>query len=73
LWESTPGRRITNVRASGSDEAIKLLSPKRFTLEEGLEFIEEDELLEITPDALRVRKKILGAQDRMRAGKKSKS
>lgn len=66
-------KKLTNVRASGSDEAIKLLSPKRFTLEEGLEFIEEDELLEITPDALRVRKKILGAQDRMRAGKKSKS
>ncbi len=50
-------KKLTNTRSSGADEAIKLLSPKIFTLEEALEFIEEDELVEVTPDAIRLRKK----------------
>lgn len=62
-------KKLTNVRASGSDDAIKLLSPKEFTLEEALEFIEGDELVEITPDDIRLRKKILNAQDRVKANK----
>ncbi len=63
-------KKLTNVRASGSDEALKLIQPRVFTLEEALEFIEHDELVEITPDSIRLRKKILNAQDRMRANKK---
>jgi GTP-binding protein len=50
-------KKLTNTRASGSDEAIKLLDPITFTLEEALEFINEDEFVEITPDAIRLRKK----------------
>ena len=66
-------KKLTNTRASGSDDAIKLQNPKKFTLEEALEFIEIDELVEITPDALRLRKKILNANDRMKAGKVQKT
>lgn len=62
-------KKMTNVRSSGNDEAIKLLSPKLFTLEEALEFIAEDELVEITPDAIRLRKKILNEQDRAKYNK----
>ena len=59
-------KQLTNTRASGSDEAIALVKPKKFTLEEALEFIEEDELVEITPDEIRLRKKILDPKDRYR-------
>ncbi|MGM0496052.1 MAG: translational GTPase TypA [Bacillota bacterium] len=59
-------KKLTNVRASGSDDAIKLLDPLRFTLEEALEFIEDDELVEITPTDIRLRKKILGENNRKR-------
>ncbi len=52
-------KNLTNVRSSGTDEALKLIEPRDFSLEEALEFIEEDELVEITPDAIRLRKKIL--------------
>ena len=62
-------KKLTNVRASGSDDAIKLLPPKIFSLEEALEFIEVDELVEITPDSIRLRKKILNAQDRVKSNK----
>lgn len=59
-------KNLTNTRASGSDEAINLTKPKKFTLEEALEFIEEDELVEITPTDIRLRKKILDPKDRKR-------
>ena len=59
-------KQLTNVRASGSDDAIKLSEPQIFTLEEALEFIADDELLEITPDAIRLRKKILDENKRKR-------
>ncbi len=65
-------KKLTNMRASGSDTAVRLLDAKIFTLEEALEFIENDELVEITPDAIRLRKKILNATDRNRASNKSK-
>ncbi len=65
-------KKLTNMRASGSDTAVRLLEAKTFTLEEALEFIENDELVEITPDAIRIRKKILNATDRIRAGNKLK-
>jgi len=61
------GKHLTNTRASGSDEAIKLPDPIRFTMEEALEFINYDELVEITPDAIRLRKKYLDELDRRRA------
>ncbi|MDN5351512.1 MAG: GTP-binding protein [Clostridiales bacterium] len=66
----TKNKKLTNTRASGSDDAIKLLPPKIFSLEEALTFIEDDELLEITPDALRLRKRILNETDRVRARNK---
>ena len=58
--------QLTNTRASGSDEAIQLINPKTFSLEEALEFIEDDEYVEITPDAIRIRKAILDPKDRYR-------
>jgi GTP-binding protein len=64
-------KHLTNMRSSGADEAVKLLSPKTFTLEEALEFIAEDELVEITPDAIRLRKKDLNEKDRKRSYKSS--
>ncbi len=63
-------KKLTNVRASGSDDAIKLSPPRVFTLEEALEFIGEDELVELTPDDIRLRKKVLNETDRMRASRK---
>ncbi|MBN4062644.1 MAG: translational GTPase TypA [Alkaliphilus sp.] len=62
-------KKLTNVRASGADDALKILKPKKFTLEEALEFIAEDELVEITPDAIRLRKKLLNSHDRLRANR----
>jgi len=59
-------KNLTNTRSSGSDEAIQLTRPKTFTLEEALEFIEDDEYVEITPDSIRLRKKILDFKDRFR-------
>ena len=59
-------KNLTNTRASGSDEAINLTKPKKFTLEEALEFIEDDELVEVTPTDIRIRKKILDPKDRFR-------
>ena len=59
-------KQLTNTRASGSDDALTLIKPKTFTLEEALEFIEDDELVEITPDAIRLRKKILDDKERYR-------
>lgn len=66
----TKNKKLTNTRSSGADDAIKLLAPKEFTLEEALEFIENDELVEVTPDAIRLRKKILNEGDRIRASRK---
>jgi len=59
-------KHLTNTRSSSSDEAIKLLDPLKFTLEEALELIESDELVEITPTDIRLRKKILDENDRKR-------
>ncbi|MDY0317966.1 MAG: translational GTPase TypA [Candidatus Izemoplasmatales bacterium] len=59
-------KNLTNIRSSSSDEAIKLLDPLRFSMEEALELIENDELVEITPTDIRLRKKILDENDRKR-------
>lgn len=61
-------KQLTNTRASGSDEALRLSPKKVLSLEQALEFIDTDELLEITPDNLRIRKKILDSLKRKRAG-----
>lgn len=63
------GKQLTNVRASGTDEAIALTPPIRMSLEQALEFIGEDELLEVTPKSLRVRKKFLLEHERKRASR----
>jgi GTP-binding protein len=65
----TKGKQLTNVRASGTDEALTLVAPIRHTLEQALEFIEDDELVEITPHHIRVRKKLLSETQRKRAGR----
>lgn len=62
-------KEMSNTRSSGADEAIVLTPPRKFTLEEALEFIESDEYVEITPDALRLRKKILDPKERFRNNK----
>ncbi len=64
------GKKLTNMRAAGSDENIKLTTPRQFSLEQALEYIEYDELLEITPVNIRMRKKILDKIDRKKAFKK---
>ena len=63
-------KHLTNTRASGADEALKLVPPKILSLEQALDYIDTDELLEITPEHLRLRKKILDHTARYRAGKK---
>ena len=63
------GKKLTNVRASGTDDAIKLTPPRVMTLEQALEFIEDDELVEVTPTSIRLRKKELDPIRRKRAHK----
>ena len=64
------GKQLTNVRASGTDENIVLTPSVKHTLEQAMEFIEEDELVEITPNHLRLRKKLLTESERKRAGRR---
>ncbi len=61
------GKQLTNVRAAGKDEAVKLTPPIRMTLEKALAYIEDDELVEVTPKAIRLRKRLLDPNDRKRA------
>ncbi|MCW8826514.1 MAG: translational GTPase TypA [Gammaproteobacteria bacterium] len=63
------GKQLTNVRASGTDEAQVLTPPVIHTLEQALEFIDDDELVEVTPNHIRLRKKLLGENDRKRASR----
>lgn len=65
----TRSKKLTNMRASGSDEKVKLTPPLRFSLEEALEYIQEDEYVEITPNSMRLRKIMLSEHDRKRASK----
>jgi len=67
----TKGKQLTNVRASGTDENIVLSPPVKMTLEQALEFVEEDELVEVTPENIRIRKKFLKEHERKRASKAS--
>ena len=61
------GKQLTNVRASGSDEAVALIPPVRLDLEQALEFIDDDELVEVTPNNIRLRKRLLSENQRKRA------
>jgi GTP-binding protein len=65
----TKTKKLTNMRASGSDDKVKLAPPRRFSLEEALEFIQADEYVEVTPKSIRLRKILLNENDRKRAGK----
>jgi len=68
----TKGKKLDNMRASGKDETIQLVPPIRFTLEQALEFIDDDELVEVTPKSIRLRKKYLNENDRKRFERSSK-
>ena len=63
------GKQLTNVRASGTDEAVRLTTPIKLTLEAAVEFIDDDELVEITPQSIRVRKRYLTENERKRASR----
>ena len=65
-------KKLTNTRSSSADEALKLTPPKIMSLEQALDFIDTDELLEVTPESLRIRKKILDPTLRKRASFKNK-
>lgn len=66
-------KQLTNTRASGSDEALRLTPPQQMSLEACLEFLADDELLEVTPESLRIRKRILNNQLRAKANAKNKA
>lgn len=66
-------KQLTNVRASGTDEAVTLTTPITMTLEQALEFIDEDELVEVTPESIRIRKRLLTENERKRAGRAAKA
>ena len=63
------GKKLTNIRASGSDEAVKLIPPTLMSLEQMMSYLREEELLEVTPNSLRLRKKILDPIERKRSTK----
>ena len=66
----TKGKQLTNIRAAGKDDALILSPPIQLSLEQAMEFIEDDELVEVTPESIRIRKKLLTESDRKRAGRK---
>ena len=66
-------KHLTNTRSSSSDDALRLIPPKKMSLEEALEFLGDDELLEITPQSVRVRKRILNGELRAKARAKAKN
>jgi GTP-binding protein len=65
------GKQLTNVRAAGSDENVVLTPPERMSLEEALEFIDDDELVEVTPESVRLRKKLLTENERKKASREA--
>jgi GTP-binding protein len=65
----TKGKKLTNMRASGSDDNILLEPPRRMSLEDALGYIADDELIEVTPKAFRLRKRLLSASDRKKASR----
>ncbi len=69
---ATKSKKLTNTRAAGNDDAVKLSPPKQMSLEEAMEFIADDEYIEVTPDSIRLRKKILNEGERNRYAKRRK-
>ena len=67
------GKQLTNIRTTSKDEAVRLTPPIQMTLEKALAYIEDDELVEVTPKSIRLRKKFLDANDRKRAEKAKRS
>jgi len=67
------GKKLTNMRSSGADKALKITPAVKFTLEECLEYIKDDELVEITPESIRMRKLYLSAHDRKKYNLKKQS
>jgi GTP-binding protein len=65
------GKQLTNIRAAGKDEAVRLTPPRKMSLEQAIAYIEEDELVEITPKSIRLRKRFLNPEDRKRARKQA--
>lgn len=66
----TKNKKLTNTRAAGSDDALRVAPPREFSLEEALAFIEDDEWVEVTPDAIRIRKRTLSALERVRESRR---
>jgi GTP-binding protein len=64
-------KKLTNMRTTSSDENIKLEPPRQMTMELALEFIQDDELIEVTPDGIRLRKRVLDPNQRRKAAKKA--
>ncbi|MBE2896952.1 translational GTPase TypA [Pasteurellaceae bacterium HPA106] len=67
------GKKLTNMRAAGKDDAVVLVTPVKYTLEQALEFIDDDELVEVTPSSIRIRKKLLTENERKRANRTTTS
>ncbi len=67
------GKQLTNIRAAGKDEAVKLTPPIKMTLEKAIAYIAEDELVEVTPKSIRLRKRLLDPNDRKRAARKAEA
>ena len=68
----TKGKNLTNTRAAGKDHAAAIKTPRTLTLEEAIEFLNDDEYCEVTPESIRLRKQILNKSEREKAAKKSK-
>jgi len=71
MVNATKNKKLTNVRASGTDEAMNLVPVQPMLLERAIEYVADDELVEITPESIRLRKKLLKESDRKRAPKAS--
>lgn len=65
-------KHLTAIRSAGADEALRLVTPVVFSLEEAIEFIADDELIEVTPKSIRLRKRILNTEQRLKAQAKNK-
>jgi GTP-binding protein len=69
----TKGKKLTNMRTTASDENVQLEPPREITLELALEFIEDDELIEVTPETIRLRKRALAAMERKKAARRARA
>jgi GTP-binding protein len=63
------GKQLTNIRAAGKDDAIKLTPPRKLSLEQAIAYIQDDELVEVTPNSIRLRKRFLVPHERKKAAK----